>query len=232
MAGSFATESLTQITIFSIKGVIDKLMSLSFQIRKPTMRFGFSSAKSYREIDPETGVDLIKEFSSADLQHVTEFIADCRKARDVPPENLTDQPLSQRLANANTARRQQLRKWRHHRIKMQTLNESTATGKPTIDQPPLKLILEGGGRGQRNAISMPTTATEAPKISDVEEIKSHISISTVVRLSQDPQGHEINYPKLPGSFESRTEFECPYCCVLCPGRWSTGEAWRQVSSSL
>ena len=114
---TFETESIAQITLENLSGVIDKLYRLSFKIRNPATRIGFSKASHYREVDHETGVDLIQQFEAADHRHLNEVVASLRR---VLSEECADDFLVRRLARANTLRRQQIKKWKNHSTKMKS----------------------------------------------------------------------------------------------------------------
>ena len=57
---SYQTEPLADAYLANIISTIDRLYSLAFKIRNPTIRLVMSKAATYSEIDPETKVDLIK----------------------------------------------------------------------------------------------------------------------------------------------------------------------------
>ena len=221
---SFVTSSFNRITLENITGVVDKLVKLSFKIRNPAIRLGFSTATSYKEIDPDTGVDLIQEFSSADHRHVAEFFANCRRLRGASSVSHIDEFLIQRLGKANTVRRQQFRKWRRHRIKLETTEKPKP--QPNIVQALHDIDLAGSNPAQNGAQSIPTTATQAINIvPEFDDVASHISVSTEAPFKHF-EGHEIIFPQLPETLTSQKEFECPFCCILCSGTCSTGMRWR------
>lgn len=66
---------------------------------------GFTKAQDFREIDQDTGVDLIDRFADYDRDHVEEVFRHYRP-KSIPDE-IANHFLVQRLAKANTRRRQQ-----------------------------------------------------------------------------------------------------------------------------
>ena len=231
---SFATSSFQQITLENVTSVIDKLVQLSFKLRSSATRLGFSLARDYEEIDPETGVDLFKEFKSADQRHVTEFFANCRRSRGVSSGYPSDNFLVQRLARANTARRQQFRKWRHHRLKLEIIEKPKPNVQADITQALRSIDLghpAGADAARDYARSIPTTATQTPNTApNFDDTASHVSVSTQAPF-RDPTASEIVFPSLPERLTFQKEFECPYCCILCSKSCSTGTRWRYVEKT-
>ena len=97
---SFKSEPVAEVALGNVSNVIDKLYRLSFKIRNPATRHGFSKAKDYRDVDASTGVDLIEQFALIDQSHVQEVVA---HYRGIPPGDCKDDFLVCRLARANTS---------------------------------------------------------------------------------------------------------------------------------
>ena len=53
---SYKADSISTIVLENANSIIDRLYKLSFKIRNPATRLGFSRARSYCAIDGETGV--------------------------------------------------------------------------------------------------------------------------------------------------------------------------------
>ncbi|KAK6495223.1 hypothetical protein TWF481_003249 [Arthrobotrys musiformis] len=126
-----------QLLLDGIKGTIDRLYKLSIWIRDPSSRSASSKIHSHKHIDPETGVDLLKEFEDFDIDYIRSVFLQYRtsKAQAESPERfreadpdtafgekiqLDDSEISliHRLARANLRRRQRFSYWRRHREKL------------------------------------------------------------------------------------------------------------------
>ncbi|KAL8801035.1 MAG: hypothetical protein Q9182_004727 [Xanthomendoza sp. 2 TL-2023] len=226
--GTYQDDTFLQTALGNVIDIIDKLYQLSFKIRNPVTRLGFSKAQTYQEIDKETGVDLIQRIADFDCQHVEHVFLELRKSDSV--EDVHEHYLVKRLAKANTRRRQQFKHWRAHRNKIE------ASSKPAIDlnlQVPSsnvlaleqKQLLETPVSGQP-APSMPSTATRLdPAVVNLDDTTSIISTSTYARLTRGHE-HTLEIPQLPRKLRSKKEFECPYCHVLCSGRTGSSRLWK------
>ncbi|KAF3223550.1 hypothetical protein TWF106_004940 [Orbilia oligospora] len=133
-----------EMVVDSIKDPIDRLYKLSTWIRNPSTRFTSSKILSHKQIDEETGVDLLEEFNSFDFNYIESVFAQYRKSKAqdgydgkdiIEPEEKPRSPrlsphqvdnsisptelsLIPRLAYANGRRRQQFSYWRRHREKL------------------------------------------------------------------------------------------------------------------
>lgn len=94
-----------------IVDIIDNLYKLSVRIRQPTLRTRSLKAASYRPKDPETGVDILEQYATFDLQHTKELVKQLR----VPHTKdaiVDDDVVVERLGRAITLRRRQFKYWR------------------------------------------------------------------------------------------------------------------------
>ncbi|KAF3250365.1 hypothetical protein TWF128_007521 [Orbilia oligospora] len=133
-----------EMVVDSIKDPIDRLYKLSTWIRNPSARFASSKILSHKQIDEDTGVDLLEEFNSFDFNYIESVFSQYRKSKAqdeydsnniVEPEEKPRSPrlsphqvdnsisptelsLIPRLAYANGRRRQQFSYWRRHREKL------------------------------------------------------------------------------------------------------------------
>ena len=114
-SSSYQQDSISAIVLSNAKLIVDRLYKLSFKIRDPATRFGFSGARDYCEIDKETGLDLMGLYTSLDLRHVSEVFA---KHWQSPREECENHYLVQRLAKANTYRRRQFGQWQNQKLKL------------------------------------------------------------------------------------------------------------------
>ena len=167
-----------------MSGAIDKLYRLSFKIRNPATRLGFSNARFHREEDPETGVDLIERYRDVDQRHVNEVIA---SQREVSAAHCVDDYLVYRLAQANTLRRQQFKKWQHHSTKMKLSRAQEHYLWPLNLAPHQRSSPISPFRTETP--SVPTTATCVLDLrAEPDDAMSQVSISTYAVLSRDLKG--------------------------------------------
>ena len=218
-------EPLVKLASDNIRTTIDRLYRLSFRIRNPATRLGFSEAKRYRLI-AEDGTDLTQSCAAIDLKHIDDLMA---KHLKMSPEESRNLFLVKRLAKANTNRRQQFGIWRIHRSKVEqwikrtgglknieSHNETSTTSKQTLDttsQPSTATRIQ------------PATATSIDASIGLDDSQSVFSSLTCSTWSKEDQGREIIIPRLPDKVRGK-DFECPYCYILCPGRISDGSAWK------
>ena len=210
-------EPLAKLAFENVDDTIDRLYRLSFRIRNPATRLGFSKAKRYPLI-AEDGTDLSESVLAVDLKHVDDLMA---KHLKIPPEESRNHFLVQRLAKANTNRRQQFGLWHRHRSKFEQQNERTGGSKS------IELHNDPGATSQQtpDTISQPSTATRVDASICLDDTQSVFSSSTFTALSMEDQGREIVIPRLPDRVRGK-DFECPYCYILCPERISDGSAWK------
>ncbi|KAJ6257578.1 hypothetical protein Dda_7363 [Drechslerella dactyloides] len=136
-----------------IRDPIDRLYKLSSWIRNPSYRVPSAKMLAYRQIDPETGKDLLEVAEGFDLDHIRSIFLDYRRAKtqsespDCCPRTVdaeapflsTDERvlreaqlldgyeyLIHRLARANLRRRQQFAYWKRHREKLLKHAEAAA----------------------------------------------------------------------------------------------------------
>lgn len=201
-------ESVIDMLLGSITGTIDKLYRLSFKIRNPAMRLGFSRSLKYHEVDPETGVDLIDQLRDYDRRHIEQLIC---LYRSTSPENVKNDFLVQRLAKANTRRRQQFKHWKK-RSQFDTLPKADE-GQP--------------GTAVLKTPSRPSTATflDLSKVS-LDDSLSIVSSSTIAITKYEEKGDSFSIPPPPNYLWVKDEFECPYCFTLCPRKLLNQTNWQ------
>ncbi|KAK2768772.1 hypothetical protein FQN54_000628 [Arachnomyces sp. PD_36] len=222
---SYQTEPLTKTYLDNITTTIDRLYSLSFKIRNPAMRIGLSKALKYTEVDPDTGVNLIEEYASLDQSHLAELF---RSFGHRSPDNLKNHYLVQRLARANTRRRQQFRYWRKRKVKYEKYPKPVegALGNPQN----LNIQMERDLRivdGPRSAPSLPSTATALnPAQVKLEDDSSIISTTTFLIMADEKSGDHVSIPPPPAIDSDTKEFECPYCFTICPRKTITKKVWE------
>ena len=228
--GTYQDESSATTALKNSDGIIDRLYRLAFKIRNPATRSGFTKAQNYREIDKETGVDLIDVLAAFDLQHVEQVFLGSQQ--HLSSDDVKEHFLVKRLAKANTRRRQQFRHWKVHRIRVEA--HSVTKGR---DFNPVKALLKATDTKEspllevkpalgQPAPSMPSTATRVDSSNiNLDETTSILSSSTYARLSADTNA-EVVIPQLPKHIRREREFECPYCHMLCSGRTGRTQSWK------
>ena len=93
----------------SIVDCLNNLYRLSYKIRNPALRPTTTKAILYKEVDPETGIDVFEKFHEVDKMHTAELLALLRQGRHAP-EGLGDY-LAPRLATSVTLRRRCFKYW-------------------------------------------------------------------------------------------------------------------------
>ena len=145
-------EPLAKLALDNIRDTIDRLYRLSFKIRNPATRLGFSKARRCRLI-AEDGTDLSESVIAIDLKHVDDLMA---KRLKMPPEESRNHFLVIRLAKANTTRRQQFGLWRRHGLKVeQQIDRNRGSTSIAVHN-------DAGTTSQQrpDTMSQPTTATK------------------------------------------------------------------------
>ncbi|KAL8732788.1 MAG: hypothetical protein Q9166_002570 [cf. Caloplaca sp. 2 TL-2023] len=214
---TYDDESVANTALGNVCGIIDRLYRLSFKIRNPATRVGFTKAQRYQEIDGETGVDLIEAFAVFDRQHIEQVFIQLRenqsvkKAAESDDEDddedeeesmfemsetkLQEHYLVKRLARANTRRRQQFKQWRHHRNKVEASSRQVKEFDPLIrfskaPETSQKEFLKVVPTPDKPAPSIPSTATRVNQANiDLDDTRSIVSTSTYARIARTCKEH-------------------------------------------
>ncbi|KAL8832345.1 MAG: hypothetical protein Q9170_004915 [Blastenia crenularia] len=226
---TYQDDSFAVTALGNVNGIVDRLYRLSFKIRNPATRIGFTKARNYQEVDESTGVDLIRILAAFNLQHVEQVFL--RLQRDLQSEDVKEHFLVKRLARANTRRRQQFKQWKSHRTKIEA--NSKHAQKFNLLIPSSKVPKEGAIQTLKAtriitqpAPSMPSTATRVdPAIANFDDAASVISSSTHAIFTRKPS-LALEIPQLPRKLRLQKDFECPYCHRLCSGRTSNPQTWN------
>ncbi|KAK6517407.1 hypothetical protein TWF281_004064 [Arthrobotrys megalospora] len=184
-----------EVLLDGVRDPIDRLYKLSVWIRNPTSRFSSAKMLSHKQIDPETGTDLLEVFKSFDLNHIESVFSQYRKSKtreeasgdigrdhDEKPRsperspyedetliNSSESFLVHRLALANRQRRQQFSYWRRHRDKL-ALHTTGVDGHRIGYHNPISKNVSGPGHHHDHA------AHKTPAINP-------LSITTATRLN-------------------------------------------------
>ena len=223
---SYQAQPMAQVLLDSIVSTVDRLYRVSFRIRNPAMRLGLSKARTHREVDEETNVDLFDRYRQADLHHLQELFSQYHRSS---PKDHDGHYLVQRLATANTRRRQQFKYWRKRNAKSKRSNlpmqHRVIHNMPTHRTPQVGETGEVLGMAQPTQ-SLPSTATrlDATKI-DLEDGGSVISTSTYIVTNNEVEGDRVSIAPPPKQLFSAKEFECPYCFTLCPRKLLSEKSW-------
>ncbi|KAF3932722.1 hypothetical protein ABW19_dt0204441 [Dactylella cylindrospora] len=154
-------ESDMELLLDSIKDPIDRLYKLSVWIRNPSSRFASSKVYAHKQVDSETGVDLLQAIEAFEVDYVHSVFLQYRRSKEqaenpkgkaiIEEEELHDAAfprdkkgllegpesfLIQRLARANVRRRQQFSYWRNHheKLALHTSTTDTLESKPHSTQ--------------------------------------------------------------------------------------------------
>ena len=222
---SYQEDPISTALLENARLIIDRLYRLSFKIRNPATRLGFSKARDYRAIDEETGVDVMQRYAYYDLRHVTEIMARYRQMSPVECENLD---LVRRLARANTNRRRQFGQWRRHRMKMESLGKvfvQETKGKYNTEAAPH--LSKSPRDSEKGALSLPSTATTFDENNiDLNDTASAISTSTYAVIFTEDNDKDVSIPPLPEQLRTGKDFECPFCHVLCSRHVAGKTLWE------
>jgi hypothetical protein len=183
-----------------------------------------SKAATYSEIDPETKADLIKEFEQIDRLHVEELFRFFGHS-DPDPRHY----LIRRLAKANTQRRQQFRYWNKRRTKYEVPEHpqqpeiaSRDMEKPHASQSELPMV-----RPVSETLKASTATWLDEKKVNLDDDASVVSSSnTFFSMSSQQDDDRVGIPPPPTVDVSAKEFECPFCCIICPRKILERKAWE------
>jgi hypothetical protein len=92
------SESDIELLLDSVKDVIDRLYKLSTKIRNPSTRLASSKAQRFRQIDDETGIDLLQTFEHYDYDFVRSIFF--RSDSKIPKDAHGERPSAEQSANS------------------------------------------------------------------------------------------------------------------------------------
>ena len=137
--------------------------------------------------------------------------------------------FTQRLAQANTRRREQLEYWNHRPYDSQQATEKAAGLKePTLARPNKGDDAKSEARSQASTLKPPGASIrrEGPKssmskqsfstvaVSDVHETKTNLRPRTEYAPTLVGQGRTQSIPGLPKAADGNVKFSCPYCGMM------------------
>jgi hypothetical protein len=99
----------------------------------------------------------------------------------------------------------------------------TMEAQPSI--PVISAFKDGASErtGGKTLLSVTEATQHHQSLDDIVDSKSVTSYATTVR---DLTGKGIDLPPPPRSADGERDFECPYCFIICPGRYGKGRPWR------
>lgn len=225
----------------SIVDLVKKLYQLGFKIRNPDLRQSSLKASLYREVDPDTGIDVFDVFSEFDRRHVDTLLQSLLQKRELPAGASPDPNyLMTRLAASITLRRKHFRYWEKHGKKLslhsiQRIQPATTT-KPSqsdsqgpgarLQEPSQPLDIHDRDREQKTLLMSVTEATKYQEVLDDSTERGTVMSYASSALEVD--GHRLELPNPPIEALKGNDFVCPYCSVICPARYGQRKAWRQV----
>ena len=221
---SYQTGSLSRAHINNVTTSIDRLYRLTFKIRNPAMRIGLSKAIKYQEVDPDTGISLFDVYALLDKRHVVELFRFYGNQNvDLSDSNY----LIERLARANTHRRQQFRYWGRRKVKYEMYSKLTAPISRADDVGTEMKRYNIPVNDPRHAPSQPSTATwlNAAQV-NLEDDVSVISTKTFLIIENEKSDDHCTVPPPPTISPGAKEFECPICFAICPHTILSKRAWE------
>ena len=176
-------ESDADALLDSIKDPINRLYRVSTWIRNPSSRFYSAKAQFYKQIDPETGVDLLQAFEPFDVDYVDSLFAqyespEQRKRRYESGNTPGDDSFKRRIATSNSRRKRQFAYWRAHREK---LNKHTIAATQKVGQSGL------------NAPSITTASHLNISQLDIRDDQSNVSVSEYAVSIAPPRREPMDF---------------------------------------
>lgn len=252
-------QSEVETILKGVIDIIDRLYRVAIKLRSPRTRLASTKSVTFKKVDEETGVDLIQEFVKVDTCHIKELFSHPRlvhpddtegipketKYYESRPRKLTelDDKIIERLARANTRRRQQFAYWSWHRSKN---TRETVKALELQARPADKLAVTGllgsipderrlpQGRQtsinekSANTMSRPSTATYLDTAARIgfNDNTSTTSVRTFIPAARNVQDEVVDVPQPPDSLRKTKHFQCPFCFTLCSQSLLKEKAWR------
>ncbi|KAK3658798.1 hypothetical protein LTR56_001669 [Elasticomyces elasticus] len=226
-----------------IGAIVKSLYRLSFMIRRPGIRLGNQKAALFRGLVPGSTVEYGEVFEPWDRSHVADILKDLQKTastrlQDTDNTNkrqdtlaTIEHALTERLIRAITKRRRQFKYWAKHKQKLamstseEAKTQASAGEAQQTGRQPAELSKTKKATSTAPTQSQGPAETEASKyIPTSSVLEDAVSIAPSVSTARDLEGQEAAFPPPPEIHGS--EFECPYCFVLCPAKEATRSRWR------
>jgi hypothetical protein len=152
--------------------------------------------------------------------------------------------LIRRIARANIRRRQQFAYWKKHRDKLKRYTQiaveqagpSSEAAQGVLRAPALKvdgshLEITLGREETLSAPSVTTASRLQPKLLNLDDNKSTISVSEYAPSAWGPSKEAVDFPAPPKRVPGKKFFNCPYCFTTCPNDVLSEKAWKYEDSA-
>lgn len=218
-----------QNRLLDISQIIDYLYKLSTKIRDPNMRSRSLRAALYKEVDEETEVELLSQYAIFDRLYTCDMFRAFRKQSS----NHEDSFLIDRLSRTITKRRQQFKYWKMHHTKLASGIENDSFKVAPV--PSARNQADEGATNQRLAaqklkpdfieVAQKSINSETETTMYIDRPADIVSEISVATTAVDMKGEKVELPPPPRTSFGK-DFECPYCFIICPFKYSKPRAWR------
>jgi hypothetical protein len=230
----------------TIVNILDRLFKLAIKIRKPSARSDHAKRDIFKDYFPDNRDEMKIYLEQMEAMRVEDLLKQIRRdmaGETLIPENqsdrseLVDEDLSlcRRLGRANASRRAQFACWRSRRGKEPRTGSIASRIIRNFDLGPgigsrrsPQSDVQGPILGDKSTIAPSKTSSVSrldPRI-DYLDTQSEISKVTRTPSARGLKGEKIDWPAFPKDLVGGKEFECPYCCAVCPRHYSEAAAWK------
>ncbi|OQU94173.1 hypothetical protein CLAIMM_00567 [Cladophialophora immunda] len=232
----------------SLTDIVHRLFRLARTLRNHSTRSAQGRRNIYSTFPSEGRKEIVARLIDIELLRVADVFIHLRKqdfdgfvdSEEEIALSVDDLCLIQRLARANSRRRQQFAYWRaRHERSMraallaeqeqepqQALSQAEESRKPAqVQEAELEAIVDANRNLRPESIPSSVTRVRRDQIdlSERKSVASDISRSPSVR---GPAGEKAMWPSMPEGLPKRPYFECPFCFNLCPDRCQSGAGWK------
>ncbi|KAK0739600.1 hypothetical protein B0T21DRAFT_409940 [Apiosordaria backusii] len=254
--GSISSDESSHELDFRQKGVaetIDALYSLAARIRNSRTRPERTTQELFRHIAAHEREQYIKERAEVEAvilvhRHKQYLVQTFQKSNQdtvsligiIEKYASGSHYLMKRIGMANVRRRQQFIYWKEHaaRISRDPAHTVASTGskQPTTSE---SLFQIGKTRAAHTHLTTPSVitrqehseATSATRLDEgrirFDDDQSVFSYQSYASTTATPQSQVLlQWPPPPKDLLAGDYFTCPYCHVICPGRYLVEKAWK------
>lgn len=214
---------------------VDALYNLAIKIRNPRNRPQRTMQQLCERVPPNERLQFIEERQSFEVARLSHYHKE-RLMQDVglidcsTTASLTSSYLLRRAGIANARRREQFIYWRAHAVKL-AYDSSWRSESGVLADDALLLSRHEPGTSQAGltrrgpqAKSLATSATPLPlKEDNSGDVRSYISQSSRTPIAAEDDS--LEWPAPPNHPPGTQFFVCPYCKILCPGKYLQGNSW-------
>jgi hypothetical protein len=214
--------------------IMDKLYEVAFIIRSPGARNGFAKLPLAKYFEAKE-TELLEQIESRRLKDLLLYLrrAIIGQADEEIARQRVDDILIQRLAHANTQRRQQFLYWKRREESL----SAAASNAPEVPNGPAHITKSeyeakpkaGGRQDQAQSSRVPPVSYTVTKVEE-KPLSLPMKGPTPSVVTRTPtvyglSGEKVDWPSPPDGPHGLA-FECPYCFVLCPPRYRNASEWR------